>query len=199
MRSIFTLSSCVAAGLFIYGEPILRLLFSSGNWSPLDFHKAGNMLFIMGLGMTLGLPQIVSVKALQGIGKHWQVSYGSLAISILSLIIGISIMNTDLDIYGAAWGWSLFWGLQGILFPAMTSRYLSLSLWEMLIKTYLPGIGVGLFVLSIAWFFDNWLVASNLLNLLIGIGICSFVGGMAVLIISGYNSILWNRIINWLS
>ncbi len=124
MRTIFSLSISMAAGLYIYGEPFLRIFLHSGKWSASDFHAAGRMLFIMGVGVAIGLPQVVSTRTLQGIGKHWQVGYYSLGMSFSSTLIGVLIMYSFLGIYGAAIGWSLFWILQGILFyPGCYARY----------------------------------------------------------------------------
>jgi len=156
MRITVALSASMAAGLFIYGETVLQFLLSSGDWLISDFSIAGKSLSIMGLGLAIGLPQMISQSTLRGVGRYWQVSYAYIAISILSLVLGILAIMTGFGIYGAALGWCLFWVFQGVFFfPVMICRYLQQSIREMITYAYLPGMGVGLFVLILAGFFSK--------------------------------------------
>jgi hypothetical protein len=113
------------------------------------------------------------------------------------LVFGIIAMDIGFGIFGAAWGWSLFWILQGVLFyPQMISSCLKLSVWKMIIRAYLPGIGIGLLVLVLAWSLANFLDANILLNLLFEICVCAIFGCIAIVLMSGYSGLIWNRIFN---
>lgn len=195
MRVTVALSASLAVGLFFYSEPALHLLFSSGGWTAADFKTAGNTLSIMGLGLAVGLPQVVSRSTLQGVGKHWQVGYAFMFISLLSLAIGILGMNAGLGLYGAALGWGLFWAFQGILFyPVMICRYLKQTLWSMILSAYMPGIVVGAGMLALAWVLNGWLAANRILNLIVGISVYSVFCCIAIIAISGHSKTLWDRI-----
>jgi O-antigen/teichoic acid export membrane protein len=199
MKITFSLSASAAAGLFIYGEHIIRLLLSSAKWTSMDYHHAGISLVIMGVGMAIGLPQVISQSTLRGIGKHWQVSYAFLIVSIISLIFSIIAMKYGFGIYGAALGWSLFWALQGILFyPVMICKALNYSIFHMIAEVYIPGACIGMFVLFISYCFDYFLKANNIINLVIGISISALLGCIAILITSGYCGIVWNKVFGYL-
>ena len=53
MRVIAALAASAAAGLFIYGEPALRLWLSRGTWTTADFSLAGTSILIMWLGLAV--------------------------------------------------------------------------------------------------------------------------------------------------
>jgi O-antigen/teichoic acid export membrane protein len=194
MRTIFSLSICCAVGLLIYGEPILRLLISKGNWSAIDYHHAGNMLFIMGIGFAFGLPQEVSARALKGMGKHWHVSNVSFFFSICAVIVGILIMYLSRSIYGAAIGWGSFWLLQGFLiYPQMLSKYLSVPFRRMIVESYLPGIIIGSIVFVIAWSFSMFLETGKIINLFIEITTCTLIGCFLIISSNNFKQLLFNR------
>jgi len=186
MKITFALSASMAAGLFFYGEPIIRILFSSSNFSPGDFSHAGKALFIMSSGAAIGLPQFISIKMLQGIGEHWKVTQTTIIISVLALISGIVAIYFGLGIYGAVLGWSLFWTLQGILFyPSWTSRHFNQPVPEMLFKTYIPGTASFIFVLILSLLVSLWLVPDNAANLIMGLIICLSSGMVVLIMVTG--------------
>jgi O-antigen/teichoic acid export membrane protein len=197
MQLTFSLSISVSAGLYIYGEQILRVFPFSGKWTEIDYHQAGISLSIMGLGLAIGLPQVISQSTLRGIGKHWQVSYAFLTVSIISLFFGIIAMKYGFGIYGAALGWSLFWALQGILFyPAMICKALNYSICHMIKEIYIPGACVGMFVLFMAFFFNQYLGSYNLLNLIIGIVLSAVIGLIVIILTSGFAGLILNKVSN---
>lgn len=198
MRITFALSTCMAAGLFIYGEPILRLLFAGSQFTSVEFHQAGVLLCIMGFGAALGLPQHISMKTLQGVGKHWLVTRASLVSSVVAFIVGLIGIFAGLGVYGAALGWSFFWVLQGVLFyPSPMCKVLGQTIGQMLMKSYLPGAIVGLCVLGLAWTTSRWLVPTTLPHLVAGIVLCATLGCTHILIISGRGSAVVHKLTGW--
>lgn len=196
IRVTFSLTASAAAGLFIYGQPILRLLLKHGDWTTSDFSNASGVLALMGLGLAVGLPQSIVRAILQGVGKHWQVSNLNLFASVLSFTFSVLAMHFGFSIQGAAFGWSTYWFIQGVvLYPPIISRYLKQPIKEMFIRAYLPGGVVALFVLMLAWSLSLWLVPDNASNLLAGILTCTVLGGVATILISGQTNLLWSRLI----
>ena len=196
MRVTFALAVSAAAGLFVYGEPALRLLLHrAADWTTQDFHLAWGVMLIMSLGMAVGLPQMVSRVTLQATGKHWLVTVSVLAASFAALGVGALTMSAGWGVLGAATGWSLVLVFQGIfLFPPMICRFLDQSLKEMLLQAYLPGLGVGLFVLILAWGLSTCLIPDNAVNLLLGMGLTGGLGCTAVLLASGQARLVLTRL-----
>lgn len=192
MRITAALAASAAAGLFVYGEPALRLLFNRSTWTAQDYAAAHAALVIMGFGLAVGLPQLVSRLTLQGIGRHWLVSYGALASSVVAFGIGVLTMGAGWGIVGAALGWSMVWILQAaVIYPPMLSRYLQQSLWQMLAQVYLPGFAAGGCVLILALGCTALFDPLTLPGLLIGVGICTFLGGLILVAISGQSRTIW--------
>jgi len=198
MRITFALSTCMAAGLFIYGEPMLRLLFAGSQFTSAEFQQAGVVLCIMGCGAALGLPQHISMKTLQGVGRHWLVTKASLLSSLAAFAVGLIGISAGLDVYGAALGWSLFWILQGVLFyPSPMCKVLGQTIEQMLMKCYLPGAIVGSCVLGLAWITSRWLAPTTLPHLVAGIVLCATFGCTHILIISGQGLAVVHKVTGW--
>ncbi len=196
MRVTAVLVASAAAGLFIYGESAISVWLSQGNWTAADFGQAGQTIWIMSLGLAVGLPQNVSRSILQGVGQHWKVSLSHILASFASLSVAILTMCAGAGIVGAALGWSLGQILQGVFYLAMGCYYLKQSIIKTALNVYPWGIAVGFAILLLAWGFRFWLVPNNVSNLLIGVGVCSVSGGMVAILISGQSRILWSRMFN---
>lgn len=197
MRVTAALAASVVAGLFVYGEPALRLLFQQSAWTAQDYQAAHGAMVIMALGLALGLPQLVSRLTLQGIGRHWLVSYGALAASAVAFGVGVLAMRAGWGITGAALGWSMVWVIQAVLiYPPMLSRYLQQSPWQLLAQVYLPGFAVGGAVWLLARLCAIMLDPTTLPGLLIGAGICATIGGLMLLWVSGQSRVMWLHLRN---
>ena len=158
MRFSFALGLCIAAGLYVYGEPILRLLLSRSDWTDTDFAAVSGALAIMGLCLAIGLPQTVSRSILQGVGLHWAATRRFAVASALALAFGVVAMGTGASISGAALGWGIVWLLQGtVLYPPLISRYLGQPIHTMLVTAYLPGAAAGAVTLLVALGSATWL------------------------------------------
>jgi O-antigen/teichoic acid export membrane protein len=186
MRLTFSLAACATVGIYFYGAPLLQLLLNRSDWTPQDFSSLSLVLLVMGIGLTIGLPQLVSRAALQATGEHWSAT-GSVAIaSFLSLAAGGLAIAAGWGVLGAAIGWSLVLIFQGtMLFPRMICRFLGQSIGEMLKRAYLPGLAPILLVGFIAWGITMTLAPTNLTNIIVGIIGCGVVGGLSILGTSG--------------
>ena len=152
MKLTFATSACVAVGLVMFGEPALRVWLRSAQWSDADFDQAGDALAIMGVALAIGLPQIGSRSALQGVGRHWYVALGMLGASLVSLTAGAVAMAAGWGVAGAAVGWGLVWVIQGtVLFPPVISRFLDVPIRRMFTDAYVPGLVLAGAVLALAW------------------------------------------------
>jgi hypothetical protein len=149
----------------------------------------------MSVGMAIGLPQMVSRVTLQATGKHWLVTSSVLAASIVGLMVGVLTMTAGWGVLGAAMGWNLVLVFQGVfLFPPIICRFLGQSLKEMLLQAYLPGMGVGLFVLVVAWCLSVWLIPDNAVNMLLGMGLSGGLGCFAIVLASGQLNLVLTRL-----
>ena len=121
-------------------------------WSDADFDQAGDALAIMGVALAIGLPQIGSRSALQGVGRHWYVALGMLGASLVSLAAGAVAMAAGWGVAGAAVGWGLVWVIQGtVLFPPVIARFLDVPIRRMFTDAYVPGLVLAGAVLALAW------------------------------------------------
>jgi O-antigen/teichoic acid export membrane protein len=196
MRVTFAISLSAAAGLFIYGEPTLRVLFhQAADWTNLDFQQARWAMIVMSLGLAVGLPQTVSRATLQATGKHWKVTYSVAGAGFASLVAGLLALSLGWGVLGAALSWTLAMVIEGILlFPPMICRHLDQSIREMLIDAYLPGAGVGLLVLISSIGISFILRPSDVANLLSGVGSVAVIGGIAIVLISGQGGKILRRL-----
>jgi O-antigen/teichoic acid export membrane protein len=144
MALCFALALTAAGGTWFYGEPILRLLLSASDWTAAEFTLAGSALMIMGAGLAVGIPQIVSRSVLQGLGWHWAVMRRFFFATIVAFVVGLGGMALGYGLTAAATGWALTWALQGlVLYPPLVRRVLKVSFTTMIRRGYLPGAAVG--------------------------------------------------------
>jgi len=195
MRVTFALSTSVAAGLYIYGESLVRMLLSRSTFSAQDFHQASVAISIMACGAALGLPQFISIETLKGVGKHWAVTRGTFVAGAASLLIGIVAIQAGWHVYGAAAGWSAFWIGQGVLYyPYHMSKVLKQSVAQVVARCYLPGAVVGGLVLGMAWIMSRCLTPTSLSRLVLGVVLCVLFGCSQILVISGESRTVFRRI-----
>jgi O-antigen/teichoic acid export membrane protein len=193
-RLTFSLAACMTVGLFFYAGPFLRLLLIHSDWAGEDFDTTSRVLLWMGIGLTIGLPQMVSRGALQSMGKHWAVTGSVIAASFLSLAAGWLAIQAGWGVLGAAFGWSLVLIFQGIvLFPPLICRFLDQSIGEMVRQSYLPGMGVAILLGGLAWGTTTLFAPTTVFNLLLGVAICGVAGGGAILYTSGELKTYWAR------
>ena len=173
MRLTFATSACIAVGLVLFGEPALRWWLQRSDWTDAEFREAGRALAIMGVALAIGLPHMGSRSTLLGVGRHWTVSAGVLAASIISFAIGAVAMAAGWGVTGAALGWSVVWILQGTaLFPPLIARYLDEPLTDMLRRAYLPGAVLATVVAALGYGLLRWLTPSTPGEYLIVLGPC---------------------------
>lgn len=184
MKISFALGLCVVGGIFFYGEAFLRLLLSNSDWTDIDFHKSGIALTIMSAGLAVGIPQMAGRSIMQGVGQHWSVAKRFFIASIISLLVGITLMIFDFGIIAAAIGWSLIFVLQGVwLYPRLVCHFLGQNITKMIYESYLPGGAIGLLVVLAAWFFSTLMPPSGFMEFTIGVAICVITGLIGILMI----------------
>lgn len=191
MKISFGLGLSVTACLLFYGEPFLHLLLKNSGWAIADFQNAGNSLIIMGIGLTVGIPQMVARSTLQGIGKHWNVTSRFVMASMFSFAVAVSLLISGFGILSAAIGWSLVYILQGAwLYPPLICRILGQSIGRMIKVAYLPGGYVGAFVFLCAWLLSLLLPPVGITNFIVGAIVSALMGVMGILVVSGYSNTL---------
>jgi len=189
IRVTSVLATSAFALAFVYGEPAMLLLFSSRSWGVPELHQAASTLAIMLAGAAAGLPQYVTVRSLQGIGKHWQIARASLAMSAASVVVAVTLLLLGAGIYGAALGWSLFWVLHGFLvYPLFMSAVLRQPFAAMLYRCYLPGLTFGLGALFVASSAAIVLPPTNATRLVAGLAACASAAGLAVLLLDPHGA-----------
>jgi O-antigen/teichoic acid export membrane protein len=194
MRFTFGISACMAVGLFVFGEPALRIWLRNSDWNAHQLHEAARTLAIMGVGLAVGLPQMGSRSTLQGVGHHWFVSGSVLFASTASLAIGCWAMAAGWGVAGAALGWSLVWAFQGLLlFPPMISHYLDQPMGQMLRQGYLPGALVAGITLVTAWVLSAWILPPTLEWQLCAATASAIVGSIGLIFISNHTAV-WDRL-----
>lgn len=187
LRVTFALGASAAAGLAVFGEPVLRLWLGRSDWTDADFSAAAAALTLMGASLAIGLPQLAARSLLQGVGKHWAVSGGFLVASLAGLGLAVWGMQHGWGILGAAAGWSLVLLAQGIIiYPPMMLRVLEQSLVDMLRRAYLPGAGVGLAVWGASAGMAAAFPPDSTINLLLGVGVGLGVGLAGLALISQF-------------
>jgi O-antigen/teichoic acid export membrane protein len=194
MRVTAAMAGCISAGLFIYSEPVLRLWLARGDWTSDDFSQAGKTIAIMGLGLAIALPQVVSRSILQGVGQHWQVTWRNMLASFMSILASIFAIYAGLGIPGAALAWSLGQLLQCCFYLPMSCCYLEQSVGKTAFGVYSRAVAVGMIVLIAAWVCRILIVPDTILRLLIGVLGCSMFGCAVVLLTSGQSGALWARL-----
>ncbi|MBI3159766.1 MAG: oligosaccharide flippase family protein [Chloroflexi bacterium] len=179
LRVTFALGVSAAAGLAVFGEPALRLWLGGTDWTPAEYQVAAQALTLMSAALAVGLPQLAARSLLQGVGKHWVVSWGFLLASLGGLGLAVWGMRNGWGLLGAAAGWSFVLLAQGVfIYPPMLLRALEQTPGALLRAAYLPGFLVGLAVWGASAGMAAWFPPGSPLNLLFGVGV-GFLAGLA--------------------
>ncbi len=187
LRVTFALGASAAAGLAVYGEPALRLWLGRSDWTNADYEAAAAALTLMAAALAVGLPQLAARSLLQGVGKHWAVSWGFLAASVAGLALAVGLMAGGWGIRGAAAGWALVLLAQGtLIYPPMLMKTLAQSLVDLLRAAYLPGLLVGLAVWGAAAGMAAILPPVGVQSVAVGAGVGFGVGVAGLALVSQY-------------
>lgn len=197
LRVTFALGVSAAAGLAVYGEPALRLWLGRSDWTPADFEAAAAALTLMAVALAVGLPMLAARSLLQGVGRHWAVSWGFLAASLAGLALAVVGMRAGWGILAAAAGWALVLLAQGLLiYPPMLLKTLEQRATALLWAAYLPGLLVGLAVWGTAAGMAALFPPVGVANVALGAGTGFAVGLVGLALVSQY---LRNRLLKVLA
>tara|TARA_B110000967_G_C18901903_1_gene576377 strand:+ start:101 stop:1636 length:1536 start_codon:yes stop_codon:yes gene_type:complete len=168
MRLSLVISFLFSVSLFFYIEPLLKMLLSV-SWDSQDYVNASRAIVIMSISITIGIPQFISRAVLQGVGLHWKASIGKVVASIISFVIGVSLMLFDFGVIGASIGWGLIWVLPGIVyFPRLISKFMKIKQSKIFTIVYLPGYFIGIVLAVVGFLLNQNRTEFSLLNILTG-------------------------------
>lgn len=185
MQATFALSASAAAGVLVYGEPILRVLIPAASWSEPDFRQAATALSVMMGALAVGLPYMTTRSVLQGVGRHWAATAGLFLASLGGLVAGFWTMHAGWGIVGAACGWGLGQALQGgVVYPLIAQRHIGERFVTTATRVYLPGSAVAVAVLGLAAACSRLVVPDTAAGVLAGIVVCAAAGGMGTFLVA---------------
>ncbi len=186
IKMTFIISLVFTSTMIFYSEQILKLLLNKSNWSGDDFKMIYYAIVIMSIGISFGLPQLVSRSTLQAVGKYWQVSLGGIFSSITALSIGIFMLHYQSTIIYAGVGWSLYYLIQGVLvYPLMLLRYFNISLLKLIKETYLIGVIIFVFSMVIGLILKYCININILSKFILSLFLFCFLNFTIVLLSSG--------------
>jgi len=168
MRLSLVISFLFSVSLFLYIEPLLKMLLSV-SWNAEDYLSASLAIIIMSISITIGIPQFISRAVLQGVGLHWKASFGKVVASIISFGTGVLLMSLNYGVIGASIGWGLIWVLPGMFyFPRLISKFMKIKQNKILTIVYLPGYSIGFVLVIVGFLLKQNTIEYTLLNILIG-------------------------------
>lgn len=177
------LAACAVAGLYTYGDPILRQLFHRSDWSAEDYVNARLLLLTMASGLMIGLPYTAVKSTLLGTGQHWRVFIWSLASATTAFGAAALAAVGEMALWWVGLAWSLFWLLPAAtVFPVAQASHAGLSPLRIAGQVHAPAAFAGGFLALFSLGLRGWWEPATLHILLGQILICVVAGGLLTLL-----------------